>query len=83
MTNRREAVTAVADVSEAMAAVGVVVAQANRTRLAKELDLDRPYVSLVLARKKEPGLRVAAKMARALNLSLDDFYGYLTGELVN
>jgi transcriptional regulator with XRE-family HTH domain len=54
------------------------VAQVNRTRLAKELGLDRSYVSQVLAGRRMPGLDVAAGIARGMGVSIDALHGWLT-----
>jgi transcriptional regulator with XRE-family HTH domain len=59
----------------------------NRTVLAKELGMDRSYVSRVLGGKKEPGLGAARKVAKRLGVRLEDFASYLesksTMEAVN
>jgi len=61
------------------------VAQINRTVLARELGLDRSYVSQVLARRRMPGLDVAAGIAKGMGVSIDALHGWLTREssLVN
>lgn len=54
-----------------------IVESTNRSELARAICLDRSYVSLVLSGKRTPSLPVAAKMARKLGVTLDDFNGYL------
>lgn len=53
------------------------VAAANRTRLARELGLDRSYVSQVLAGRRMPGLDVAAGIAKEVGVSIDALHGWL------
>ena len=44
---------------------------ANRSGLARELGLTRSYVSQVLNGQRDPGLRVAKKVADRLGLTID------------
>lgn len=60
------------------------VGMANRTQIARELGLDRSYVSQVLGRKREPGLGVARGLAKQLGVGLEEFDAWLQEkELVN
>jgi|HubBroStandDraft_1064217.scaffolds.fasta_scaffold219659_3 transcriptional regulator with XRE-family HTH domain len=58
--------------------VGVKIAQVNRSKVAKELGLDRSYVSQVLGGKRVQGLGldVAAGIAKQVGVSLDEFHGW-------
>ena len=53
------------------------ITQANRSQLARDLGLDRSYVSNVLSRRRMPSLDTAAGIARRLGVSIDDLHGYL------
>jgi transcriptional regulator with XRE-family HTH domain len=61
------------------------VAQLNRSRVAKELGLDRSYVSQVLGGKragcKGLGLDVAAGIAKQAGVSLDEFHEWWRARL--
>lgn len=62
--------------------VGEKVAQLNRSRVAKELGLDRSYVSQVLGGKRVKaglGLDVAAGIAKKAGVSLDAFHEWWVG----
>lgn len=63
--------------------VGQKVARVNRTRIAKQLGLDRSYVSQVLAGKRTPGLDVAAGIAKGVGVSLDGLHAWLTLQDIN
>ncbi len=54
------------------------ITQANRSQLARDLGLDRSYVSNVLSRRRVPSLDTAAGIAKMLGVSIDDLHGYLT-----
>jgi transcriptional regulator with XRE-family HTH domain len=54
------------------------VSQANRSQMARDLGLDRSYVSNVLSRRRVPSLDTAAGIAKMLGVSIDDLHGYLT-----
>ena len=58
--------------------VGQKVAAVNRTRMARELGLDRSYVSQVLAGHRMPGLDVAAGIAKGVGVSIDGLHAWLT-----
>lgn len=51
----------------------------NRSEVARETGLHVSYVSRVLAGKRNPPLTVAAKVAKAVGVSLDELNGYLEG----
>lgn len=56
--------------------VRLVVQKANRSELARETGLTRPYVSQILSGKSIPSLTTAARLARLLRVSIDAFYAY-------
>ena len=56
---------------------------ANRSELARTLNVTRPHVSQVLSGKSVPSLTVAAGMAKELGVSLDQLWGYLQTAAVN
>ncbi len=56
---------------------------ANRSELARTLNVNRSHVSQVLSGKSVPSLSVAARMARELGISLDQLWGYLQTASVN
>lgn len=49
----------------------------NQTVLAETLGVNKSHVSMILKGKRKPSLQVAASMAKALGVSLDDFHGFL------
>lgn len=53
----------------------------NRSELARELNLDRSHVSLVLNGKRMPSLGVAAGMAKRMGVTLDELHWYLASYL--
>lgn len=53
------------------------ISEVSCTDLARELDLGKSHVSLILNGKRLPSLPVAAGLAKALGVSLDDLHGYL------
>jgi transcriptional regulator with XRE-family HTH domain len=55
------------------------IAEADRSKLARELGVDRSYVSLVLSGKKCPSLPMAARMADGLGVSLGRFWKHWVG----
>jgi len=56
---------------------------ANRSELARSLNVTRPHVSQILSGKSVPSLMVAAGMAKELGVSLDQLWGYLQTAAVN
>lgn len=62
------------------AQVAEKLAKVNRTQVARELGLDRSYVSQVLQGKRMPGLDVAAGIAGKAGVSLDAFHGWMVGQ---
>lgn len=50
------------------------IAAANRTHVAQQVGLSRNHVSLVLSGRKEPSFGTAAKLAKELGITLDQFY---------
>lgn len=57
------------------------VETANRSAIARELELDRSHVSHVLGGKYLPSLPVAAGMAKKIGVTLDDFYACLAAKM--
>ena len=53
------------------------ITQVNRSVVARECQMDRSYVSEVLNGKRDPGLSVARKVARAVRVTIDELAGYL------
>ena len=56
---------------------------ANRSELARSLNVTRPHVSQILSGKSVPSLVVAAGIAKEIGVSLDEFWGYLQTASVN
>ena len=56
---------------------------ANRSELAREIGVTRPHVSQVLNGRSVPSLDVAAKIAKRIGVSLDQFWDYLQTASVN
>jgi transcriptional regulator with XRE-family HTH domain len=48
----------------------------NQSRLAHDVGLSRSYISLIFRGKRNPKLSVAARIARHLNVSLDQLVLY-------
>jgi transcriptional regulator with XRE-family HTH domain len=57
-----------------LALVQSKVDAANRTHVAREVGVTREHVSQILSGKKEPSFPVAAKLAKGLGITLDEFY---------
>jgi transcriptional regulator with XRE-family HTH domain len=49
----------------------------NLSDIAEGSDLTLSYISLVFSGKRVPSLVCAARIARTMGISLDDFYAYL------
>ena len=60
--------------------VGAKVAAVNRSRIARELGLDRSYMSQVLNGRRMPGLDVAAGIAKGVGVSIDELHAWLQGQ---
>lgn len=59
------------------------IENANRSQLARELRVTRPYVSQVLSGKSVPSLAVAAGIAKRVGVTLDELWDHLQTASVN
>jgi len=63
---------------QALISVEEKASAANRSELARSMNLTRSYVSQVLSGRDMPSLPVAVRMARELGITTDELYQYLT-----
>lgn len=57
--------------------VDQLVTEANRTQIARALELSRPYISRVLKGQQEPSLGVVRGIAKELGVTTGELCDYL------